>query len=153
FLRGELTEARTLSEQGIAKAGPQAGSVWTWRFRLLRGDILISERNLTHVRELVHAPIPPGAPFHSVRPRQAFLEARVLLADRRFADALSLAKRAPGIAPGDQQVRFDAEPLAGQILFQTGRWDEGEALLTGTVGAASEARDRYHEAFALHQLG
>jgi CHAT domain-containing protein/Flp pilus assembly protein TadD len=77
----------------------------------------------------------------------------VQLADRRFDDALKLARRVAEIAPRDQQLRFDAEPLAGQILFQTGRWDEGEALLTETVRAASVARDRYHEAFALHQLG
>src|SRR5215471_14448294 len=35
FLRGELTEAQALSEQGIEKAGPKADSVWSWRFRLL----------------------------------------------------------------------------------------------------------------------
>jgi CHAT domain-containing protein len=153
FLRGELAEAQRLSEKGAAEAGPQADSPWSWRFRLQRGDILISERNLTDVRDLVRATLPPDASFDSLRARQAFLEARLLLADRRFDDALSLARRVGQIAPRDQQVRFDAEPLAGQILFQTGRWDEGEALLTGTVSAASEARDRYHEAFALHQLG
>jgi CHAT domain-containing protein/Flp pilus assembly protein TadD len=152
FLHGELTEAQAIAERGLAQAGPQADSEWSWRFRLLRGDILISERNLSEVRALVHAALPPAS-SESLRAKQAFLEARVLLADRRFDAALSLAKHVAEIAPRDQQLRFDAEPLAGQILFQTGRWDEGEALLTGTVRAASEARDRYHEAFALHQLG
>jgi len=153
FLRGELTEAQALSEQGIAKAGPKADSVWSWRFRLLRGDILISERNLTEVRELVHATLPPGALFDSLRARQTFLEARVLLADRRLNDALSLARRVVEMAPRDQQLRFDTDPLIGQILFQTGHWDDGEAVLTDTVRAASESGDRYHQAFALHQLG
>jgi CHAT domain-containing protein/tetratricopeptide (TPR) repeat protein len=153
FLRGDLTEAQTLSEQGVAKAGPQADSVWMWRFRLLRGDILISERNLTEVRGLVQATLPAGASFDSLRARQAFLEARVLMADRRLGDALSRAKRVAEIAPKDQQLRFATEPLVGQILFQTGHWDEGEALLKGTVRAASDARDRYYEAFALLQLG
>ncbi len=152
FLHGELTEAQAIAERGLAQAGPQADSEWSWRFRLLRGDILISGRNLSEVRALVHAALPPAS-SESLRAKQAFLEARVLLADRRFDAALSLAKHVAEIAPRDQQLRFDAEPLAGQILFQTGRWDEGEALLTGTVRAASEARDRYHEAFALHQLG
>jgi len=114
---------------------------------------LISERNLTEVRELVHATLPPGASFDSLRAKQTFLEARVSLTDRRFNDALSLARRVAEIAPKDRQLRFDTEPLVGQILFQTGHWDEGEAVLTGTVRAASESGDRYHEAFALHQLG
>jgi CHAT domain-containing protein len=148
-----LTEAQAIADRGIALAGPHQDSEWSWRFRLLRGDIQISGRNLTEANELVHATLPPGAAFDSLRARQTFLEARVLLADRRFADALSLAKRAPEIAPHDQQLRFDVEPLVGQILFQTGHWDEGEALLTSTVRAASESGDRYHEAFALHQLG
>src|SRR5215467_3532018 len=153
FLQGELTEARALADRGIALAGPHQHSEWTWRFRLLRGDILISERNLTEVRELVQATLPPGASFDSLRARQTFLEARVLLADRHFNDALSLARRSAEIAPRDQQLRFDTDPLVGQILFQTGHWDDGEAVLTGTVRAASESGDRYHEAFALHQLG
>src|SRR5262249_13426382 len=117
FLHGELSEAQTLSEQGIAKAGPQADSLWSWRFFPLRADILISERNLAEVRDLVHATLPPGESFNSLRARQAFLEARVLLTERRFVDALSLARRVAEIGPRDQQVRFDAEPLVGQILF------------------------------------
>jgi CHAT domain-containing protein/Tfp pilus assembly protein PilF len=153
FQRGELTDAQALAEQGITKAGAGRDSEWSWRFRLLRGDILISQRNLTEVRPLVHATLPAADSFDSLRGRQAFLDARIMLADRRFDDALSLAKRVGEIAPRDLDLRFDAEPLVGQILFQTGRWDEGEALLTDTVRAASEAGDRYHEAFALHQLG
>ena len=153
LLNGELTEAQALAERGLTLAGPQQDSEWSWRFRLLRGDILISERNLTEVRGLVHAPLPSGAPFDSLRARQAFLEARVLMADRRFDEALARAKRVAELAPQDQQLRFATEPLVGQILFQTGHWDEGEALLIGTVRAASESGDRYYEAFALLQLG
>jgi CHAT domain-containing protein len=153
FLHGELTEAQALAERGIALAGPQQDSEWSWRFRLLRGDILISERHLSEVRPLVDAPLPAAAGFDSLRAKQTFLAARMMLADRRFDEALTLARRVADLAPRDLQLRFDAEPLIGQILFQTGRWDEGEALLTETVRAASEAHDRYHEAFALHQLG
>jgi CHAT domain-containing protein/tetratricopeptide (TPR) repeat protein len=153
FRRGELTEAQTLSERGITSAGPQGDSVWSWRFRLLRGDILISQQNLGEVRSLTHAPVPAGASFDSVRAQQALLAARLMIADRRLDDALSLAKRVGEIAPRDLQIRFYADMHVGQILFQKGRWDEGDALLAGTALAASEARDRYYEAFALHQLG
>src|SRR5262245_3741278 len=124
FRNGQLTEAQALAERGITLAGPQQDSEWSWRFRLLRGDILISERKLTEVRPLIQATLPAGPSFDSLRAKQVFLDSRVLLADRRFADALARAKRVAEIAPRDQQLRFDAEPLAGQILFQTGRWDE-----------------------------
>jgi CHAT domain-containing protein len=153
FRRGELTEAQTLSERGIANAGPQGDSVWSWRFRLLRGDILISEQNLGEVRSLTDAVVPAGASFDSVRAQQALLDARLMIVDRRLDDGLSLAKRVGEIAPRDLQLRFYADMHVGQILFQKGRWDEGEALLAGTARAASEAGDRYYEAFALHQLG
>jgi CHAT domain-containing protein len=153
FLRGELTDAQMLAERGIAQAGPRSDSEWSWRFRLLRGDVLISQRNLTDVRPVIQAPLPPGVSFDSLRAKQAFLEARVMLADRRLDDALRLAKRVGEIAPRDRQLRFDAEALAGQILLQTGHWSDGESLLAGTVRDAKEAGDRYHEAFALHQLG
>jgi CHAT domain-containing protein len=153
FRRGELTEAQALSERGVTNAGPQGDSVWSWRFRLLRGDILISQQNLGEVRALTHAAVPPGASFDSLRAQQALLDARLMIADRRLDDALSLAKRVGEIAPQDRQLKFYADMHVGQILFQKGRWDEGEALLTGTARAASEAGDRYYEAFALHQLG
>jgi CHAT domain-containing protein len=150
---GELTEAQTLSERGMTSAGPQGDSVWSWRFRLLRGDILISQQNLGEVRSLTHAPVPAGASFDSLRAQQALLDARLMIVDRRLDDALSLAKRVGEIAPRDLQIRFYADMHVGQILFQKGRWEEGEALLAGTARAASEAGDRYFEAFALHQLG
>src|SRR5262252_3101120 len=153
FRRGELTEAQTLSERGMKSAGPQADSVGSWRFRLLRGDILISERNLGEVRSLTHAAVPAGASFDSLRAQQALLDARLMIAERRLDDALSLAKRVGEIAPQDRQLRFYAAMHVGQILFQKGRWDEGESLLAGTARAASEAGDRYYEAFALQQLG
>jgi CHAT domain-containing protein len=153
FRRGELTEAQALSERGMTGAGPESESVWSWRFRLLRGDILISQRNLGEVRSLTHAVVPAGASFDSLRAQQALLDSRLMIADRRLDDALSLAKRVGEIAPQDRQLRFYADMHVGQILFQKGRWDEGEALLAGTARAASEAGDRYYEAFALHQLG
>jgi CHAT domain-containing protein/predicted negative regulator of RcsB-dependent stress response len=154
FRHGELTEARALSEQGMTSAGPRGDSVWSWRFRLLRGDILISQRNLGEVRSLTHAVMPAGASFDSLRAQQALLDARLMIADRRLDDALLLARRVGEIAPPqDRQLRFYADMHIGQILFQKGRWDQGEALLTGTERAASEAGDHYYEAFALHQLG
>src|SRR5215467_14593320 len=110
FRRGQFTEAQTLSERGIASAGPQGDSVWSWRFRLLRGDVLISERNFGEVRPLTHAELPAGAAFDSVRAQQALLDARLnLIADRRLDDALLLAKRAGEIAPRDLQIRFYAD--------------------------------------------
>lgn len=153
FRRGELTEAQTLSERGMTIAGPQDDSVWSWRFRLLRGDILISERNLGEVRALTRAVVPAGASFDSLRAQQTLLDARLMIADRRLDDALALARRVGEIAPRDRQLRFYADMHVGQILFQKGRWDEGETLLAGTERTASEAGDRYYEAFALHQLG
>ena len=151
--RGDLTEAQALAERGIAQAGPQGNSMWSWRFRLLRGDILISQRDLTEVRSLIRATLPAGESFDALRAKQTFLEARMMMADRRLDDALALLKRAGEISAGDRQLRFYAEVTAGQILLQTGRWGDGEALLTGTAHAAAEAGDRYYEAFALHQLG
>jgi outer membrane PBP1 activator LpoA protein len=104
FLRGELTDAQAVAERGLAQAGPQADSEWSWRFRMLRGDILISERNLSEVRALVHATLPPTV-SDSLRAKQTFLEARVMLVDRRLDDALRLAKRVGEIAPRDRQLR------------------------------------------------
>ena len=153
FRRGELPEARAAAEEGIALADRRQNSEWAWRFKVLRGDILISQRNLTEPAQLAGAPVPPGPAFDWVRAKQVFLKARLELAGQHLPEALALATAADQMASGHPDLQFDAEALAGQILFQTSRWTEAEALLTRTAQSASKAGDRYHEAFAIHQLG
>ena len=151
FLHGELTEAQAIAERGLAQAGPQADSEWSWRFRLLRGDILISGRNLSEVRALVHAALPPRPPNRCGRNRPFSKPAccwRIVVSTLPcHSRSMSLRSRLATSSCASMPNRWPA--------ISSSRQDGGMRArrCTGTVRAASEARDRYHEAFALHQLG
>ncbi len=56
-------------------------------------------------------------------------------------------------AADDRGLQLDIGAFQGQVLFQLGRWDDAERRLNEIALRAAEANDRYHEAFALHQLG
>src|SRR6185503_1561440 len=62
--RGELDEARALTERGLSLA--QADSVLAWRFRLLRGEILLLQHQPSDVLPLVSAPVPPQPAFDPI---------------------------------------------------------------------------------------
>src|SRR5437016_4672265 len=85
--RGELNESRNLAERGLTLAAPE--SVWAWKFRLLRGEILLLQHQPTEVLPLATATLPAGAAFDGLRIRQKYLQALLERSQNRFADALA----------------------------------------------------------------
>src|SRR6185436_7194160 len=94
--RGELSEARTLAERGLARAQPE--SEWDWTFRYLRGEILLLQHQTAEVAPLVRADVPVGPGFDRIRARQKFLEALVQRSQNRFDDALATLEKARQLA-------------------------------------------------------
>ena len=153
ILRGELPRAQTLASQGLSLTETDRTSRWPWEFRLLSAEILIAKRELQAARPILDAVIPPGPGLDSLRGRQLFLRARAKLAERQLKEALQLSDDALASAADDRGLRLDIGAFQGQLLFQLGRWDDAERHLNEIALRAAEANDRYHQAFALHQLG
>jgi len=153
ILRGELPRAQTLASHGLSLTEADRTSRWPWEFRLLSAEILIAKRELPAARPMLDAAIPPDPGLDSLRGRQLFLRARVKLAERQLKDALLLSDQALTSAADDRGLRLDIGAFQGQALFQLGRWDDAERRLNEIALGAAEVKDRYHEAFALHQLG
>ncbi|MEO8521240.1 MAG: CHAT domain-containing protein [Acidobacteriota bacterium] len=149
--RGDLPQARALTERGIALAAPD--SEWSWSFRLLRGEILLLQHQSAEVESLVQAPMPPGLGFAGLRARQQFLRALVQRSQNHFADAFALLEAAGRIAPGDDPAQLDIAWLQGQLLMRLGRWSEAETRLNAVVTNAAAAGDRFQQARALNDLG
>src|SRR4029079_7748885 len=85
--RDDLIQARTIADRGVALA-PQ-DSEWAWTFRLLRGEILLQQRDPAHALSLIAATLPQGHTFDRLRARQKYLQALVQRSQNRFADALA----------------------------------------------------------------
>ena len=153
ILRGELPRAQTLASHGLRLTEASPASRWAWEFRLLSAEILIAKRELPAARPLLDADLPPEPGLDSLRGRQLFLRARAKLGERQQKEALTISEDALRAAADDRGLRLDIGAFQGQVLFQLGRWDDAERRLNEIVLLAAEANDRYHEMFALHQLG
>ncbi|HMF94739.1 MAG TPA: CHAT domain-containing protein [Vicinamibacterales bacterium] len=149
--RDELSDGRALAERGITLA-PQ-DSEWGWKFRLLRGEILLLQRQPADVLPVIDATLPDGPAFDRLRARQKFLEALVQRSQNRFADALVTLEGARRLSGGARDVQFDVAWLDGQLRMRLGQWADGEARLDSLVGEAAAAGDRFQQARALNDLG
>ena len=147
----DLPTARAIAERGEALAVP--GSEWAWRFRLLRGEILILQRQPADALPIVNAVLPEGPAFDALRARQQYLQALVQRSQNRFADALDTLERARRLAPDARDVQFDISWLDGQLRMRLGRWADAETRLNAFVDEAAAAGDRFQQARALNDLG
>jgi CHAT domain-containing protein len=147
----DLIKARTIAERGAALAPPD--SEWSWQFRLLRGEILLLQRQPDEVRPLISAALPGGPSFDRLRARQQYLAALVLRSQNRFADALATLERGRRLAPGARDVQFDITWLDGQLRMRLGQWAEAETRLNAFIGEAAAAGDHFQQARALNDLG
>src|SRR6185295_18007676 len=149
--RDDLTGARAIVDRGVSLAPPD--SPWWWTFRLLRGEILLLQRQPSEVSSLVSATLPAGAAFDPLRARQKYLEALVQRSQNRFADALATLDTARGLAPDARDVQFDIAWLDGQLRMRLGQWSEAEKRLNAFIATAAAAGDRFQQARALNDLG
>lgn len=153
YRSGDLAQALEIVDRGLVVVRAKPDSPIARRLRLLKAELLIEQRKGQEAKTLVDADIPDGAEFSVARARQAFLRARLTFSGGRLEDALAQCEQADRLAPRDQSVSFEIGNLAGQILFQLGRFGDAEKRLTDIVSRAGRAGDGYFEAFALHQLG
>jgi len=156
--RGELDAARELAQQGIALTQTQPESEWARRFVLLLGEVQIRRHDLPSADRLLKGP-PDEEASAPLRARRQFLRgwAEMLGGNREMAlDTLDRARelaRAGGSSTNDRDLALDIDVVAGVLLLQLGRRDEGEARLGGVLQAAAASGDRYHQAVALLDLG
>jgi len=150
---GELAEAQTIAERGLARAESAPDSETAWSFRLLRADILIARLQYQAADADLHASLPSERAFDPLRAYQQLLAAKVLVARGRLQDAMAALDRARAIAPQDADVRPDIDVLRGQVQLRLGRWADGESELNAVVDRARAAGDHRREALALNNLG
>jgi CHAT domain-containing protein len=152
--KGELADAMGWADQGVALTRSQPDSVWAWRLRLLREEILVAQLRLPEVLPLLSVSLPGGSQFDRLRVRQKYIEARTQVIQGRLQGALDTMDNATSAAPAEwDDVRLDVEVLGGQVRLRLGRWADAESRLNQVVARAAATGDRYHQALALNNLG
>ena len=129
--RDELIQARSIAERGLALAQPD--SEWAWTFRLLRGEILLLQRQPAEVAPLVSASLPAAPSFDRLRARQKYLEALLLRSQNRFADAIA--------ASSSESDDADYSPLA-----TASESSEAEEIIAPNTQGRAAALERQRQA-------
>lgn len=147
--------ARQSTDEGLRRSRQQAGSAWTWKFRLLHDEIRLINRQLSAPFPALDEPIPAAAENAWARARQRYLKGQHHLVKGEFPQAVAAFEDSVGLAadPSVSDVLRDANILRGIALQRMGRWDEGDRALTEAVAAGKAAGDRFREASATLNLG
>jgi CHAT domain-containing protein/tetratricopeptide (TPR) repeat protein len=151
--RGHLAAASQRITEALGEGDSRVDPLWTWRFRLLQADVLISRLEFDAARPLLESDLPDGPEYSALKARQKHLLARAQLARGQLKAAAASVDEALAHATSDEEARFDARILLSQIQLRTGQWEAGETLLGELVSVARTLRDTYREAQALNNLG
>lgn len=152
---GESDQARALADQGLRLVDSRAGSAWSWKFRLLRDEIRLINRELSQPFPLLDEQV-PGSPDHAwVRARQRYLKGQLQLTRNDLAGAITTFDEAGRLATeaSASDVAIDAETLKGVALVRLGRSTDADATLAAAAAAARTANDRFREASATLNRG
>lgn len=150
--RGDLPAARSLAAKGISLAA-QSDSLSIWTFRLIDCEALLLQNDLTAAEALVNRLLPQDAAYDALRSRQAYLRARLLVAQGRLREAGDVLDHARQLNSSDQDTALDIVALLGQVQMRLGQWTAAESVLRSVVSEADKAGDQFHEARALNDLG
>jgi tetratricopeptide (TPR) repeat protein len=152
ILRGELTDAQSAIERGMAATARDAGSPRAWTFRLLQAELLIEQGAADKAIAQLSADGDAAAAAPGIRARHQYLLAKAQRDKGQLEPALDTLQGARADADAvDVQLAIDW--LLGQVRLRMQQWDEGEALLNDVVRRATREGDRPQLAQALNDLG
>ena len=147
--------ARTNQALIQAERSPQASD--RWRFRLLKADIMIGQRQSAQTLAILdgYGDTPSGPDWTEVRAHILLLRGRALYGLNRFGESRDALARA---AEAAKQIR--SEPLAAEALLRQGfllileaKFAEARDTLRRVAETAKQLHDPYLEANAIGNMG
>ena len=125
----------------------------SWRFRILRADVLLARSDVTAAKALLESPQPPTDGELLARLRMAQGYAEYLTSN--YPRAEQLLQQAGRTAKPLGLPWLDAmiENRAGLVDVQQGRMDAAERSFRHVIEVAAEQRDPYLQSTAEHNLG
>jgi CHAT domain-containing protein/Tfp pilus assembly protein PilF len=146
YHEGKLAEALREADAGL-RAEP------SWRFRILKADILLSRADKRAAKELLASPQPPadGELLARLKMAQGYVE--YLTSD--YSAAEQLLRQAGEAAKPLGLPTLDAmiENRMGMVDVQQGRLDSAEQAFRHVIEVAAAQRDPYLESSATGNLG
>ena len=152
--RGNLADALARIEGGEREPGA-ATPEWSWKFRLLRAEVLLLKRDGKAASALLTAGLDAAPRPPAIEARRTYLLAQGQGSDGRVAEAIETLKAARRLADsaGAIDEQLDIDTLHGQMLLRREHWTEANLLLEDVARRAAAGGDAYRTAVARHNLG
>jgi CHAT domain-containing protein len=152
---GELAKAQLAAEHGMAVAASRRDSVYQWKFRLLRCEVLLYGSRAEEVLNQMHDNVPQAPGFAALAARRMMLEGRAisLLGRADESEALLGAAHRAAEAAKAEDVLLEIETFQGGRLMRRQRYDEAETALRAALTRAHALHSAYSEAGVLVNLG
>jgi CHAT domain-containing protein len=152
---GELAKSMEEADRGLLLAERNHDTIYQWRFRLLRCEVLVMSRRPEEVMAQLAEPIPPVPAYAPLAARKFMLEAQAQSMLGHPAEAEALLNQAHQVAEaaGAEDVVLDIEIIQGPIVGQRHGSDEAERIMVRALARARAAHSAFSEANVLLNLG
>lgn len=146
FRQGDSDAAFALASTGYKQA-EKRDPVWSWRFRILKAEVLLHKHAPENSLELLAPTPPPDLPVEIIA-RKMIVEAQALCNSNKTGDPKALLADADHlISDNDQVLRAEMEYVRGDCAFPTNRSLARDYFLSSAKLA--HGHDGYVEARAL----
>ena len=151
----QYPQALSGAEDGLRRAGRNAPSKTAWRFRLLKAEILLAERDGSAAAALLREDPPAGAEWDEDRGRVFLLRGRAAFYLAHYAEARDWTDRAAELAhqSGSAALTAEVELRQALLLARESKFSEAETLLRQSIRDAAALGDSYLEATAIGNFG
>lgn len=152
---GNLAGALARAEKGCAEWGRKPDSLPYWRFRILKGEILLAQGRTREGWEWL-APAPPGRPeFRELAAARLVNRGFAKFLFAEYAEAKRLLDQAHALLPpgGVSILEAETELRRGSALTRLGDLEGAEQAYRTALRIAARLEDDYLRAAALGNLG
>jgi CHAT domain-containing protein len=142
-------------DEALRQAERNGNPRLTWRFRLLKAEVLLGERQSAAAVAVLSSDLPGGPDWAEYRGRALVLKERAAFYLAHYSEAEELIARAAELARQSNSASLSAEIdlRRALLLVRQARFGDAENLLRGVIGASSELHETYLEATATGNLG
>jgi CHAT domain-containing protein len=150
--KGDLGTARRDADHAITRYGSKSQE-WSWRFRILKAQILITQSAPQEALALLNGPLPPELATKDDAVRKVLLEGTAYRSAQEFAPAASKLNEAQHLAESFQpQLLCEVLNAVGALEIAENRYDNADEALHRALALARQQHNARQEASVLLNL-
>jgi CHAT domain-containing protein len=154
MLQGDYNSALEKVDRAYQEYSREHNIEWSWRFRVLKAQILVQRGSLSESLELLNEDVPPSLRFSDVAVRRKMEQGLAHDFSQQYDRAEEDLKEAEKLARNYQpSLLADVEQSKGILDVDLRKYAEAEADFQSALSIAREQRLQHLEAAALGSLG